>query len=697
MQTPVLGYTQHNQPACHASHQVAEGGLHHNTALCAGFWDQSSKGSVAGTLRRGLMVRCAHATAWTAATLLATIRTPDIARAQPPAPQVAPRLPDAGHGAPATVGAPSHHEAADALVMVEDWLRAGEVTHIAGMVVPEFSGVAIWVRLEGRVAARASIITAPGEVSKGVLARATRSVLEQIAGTFDPARFPGLEPREWLGATLGGATITMELAGPLVPFRAQSYDDVDLGVSPGVWGVASSVGAGFDAIFPLAMVTNQMTPGSALRSTIAKASGDPRLPLPGVEQGSPGAIEKSHGARFYRFQTAQVTRLSPAQPPVSLHRGGLVYEKARLSHAELVAFADGMARHLVGRLRVGMEEGGTGVELADSRGSGEAQRAPGLLALHALSGYVRVAEESRLRGDVEAMLDNAEDALMAELRVALAAKESGPGPIEAALISTWLSHRPGVYGGSVAQSEAAAAMLAASVRLVYDAGKNEFDAKLPEPARGLVALAMVRLSEWAGSGVSREEAERCVRGTFLAVTPGTLAVQMPWLGWAELELAGEKGAVPSAAALLELRDELYSRTLDPFEAGEDDVDLAGGIVGATGGSVLPTWHTARPGAFLATMLGDARLTPPDTRVRELSRLLGLVRFLRQLAVDDVAALLYPERAEGVRWGLRSALWDLRQPGDATAFGLLAISETLRALEATREGEEGNGKTVPGSP
>jgi len=213
--------------------------------------------------------------------------------------------------------------------------------------------------------------------------------------------------------------------------------------------------------------------------------------------------------------------------------------------------------------------------------------------------------------------------------------------------------------------------------VAYDAAKDEFDAKLPEPVRGLVALAFVRLSAWEGSAVTRNEASKCVRKAFQTITPGNLSAQLPWLGWAEIELAGEK-PIPAAIAFESMRDELYTQSVNAFEAGEDDADLAGGMLGLAGG-VLPTWHTARPGCFLATMLGDARLTRESSRVRELGRLLDVVRYTRQLAVDEHVLPLYADKSEGVKWGVRSAMFDLRQPGDATSFSLMLMAETMRSI------------------
>ncbi len=90
---------------------------------------------------------------------------------------------------------------------------------------------------------------------------------------------------------------------------------------------------------------------------------------------------------------------------------------------------------------------------------------------------------------------------------------------------------------------------------------------------------------------------------------------------------------------------------------------------------------------MATMMGDARLTDAEEELREITRVLASLRFLRQLAADEdvVWASAAPREA---MWGVRAALWDQRQTPEATAMTLLAICETLDSLDAigTRRAE-----------
>jgi hypothetical protein len=164
---------------------------------------------------------------------------------------------------------------------------------------------------------------------------------------------------------------------------------------------------------------------------------------------------------------------------------------------------------------------------------------------------------------------------------------------------------------------------------------------------------------------------------------------MPWLGSAELRLAELKGQrdVPAAVALRQMRKMMWEHQVGPMD--DSAMESKGGGLDAVGGIVFsarvagspgrPTWNTARPLAFTATMLGDPRLTDTAERNLELARVLAGLRFLRQLEADDFTAWMYPNRSRS-RGGVRIAQWDQRMPPDASAMSLLAVCETIKYLD-----------------
>jgi hypothetical protein len=127
-----------------------------------------------------------------------------------------------------------------------------------------------------------------------------------------------------------------------------------------------------------------------------------------------------------------------------------------------------------------------------------------------------------------------------------------------------------------------------------------------------------------------------------------------------------------------MRSTMWRFQMTPMDAGPDNADLVGGIVFPSAQNPLPSWQSSRPAAVIATMLADGRLTEPGEVPAELAHLLGLTRFLRQLAADEATGHMYADPARAA-WGVRRALWDQRMPADATAMTLLSVTETLRSL------------------
>ena len=144
--------------------------------------------------------------------------------------------------------------------------------------------------------------------------------------------------------------------------------------------------------------------------------------------------------------------------------------------------------------------------------------------------------------------------------------------------------------------------------------------------------------------------------------------------------------IPSAIALRRMRDQCWSHQLSITDAGEDAIDMAGGIVftsglgdGKSGANPYPTWQCVRPLAFIATMLRDPRLTEPKERSREIVNLMQAMRFLRQLQVDEASAWMYPDPKLAIG-GIRASTWDNSLPVDATSMTLLCVVEMIKSLD-----------------
>ncbi len=193
------------------------------------------------------------------------------------------------------------------------------------------------------------------------------------------------------------------------------------------------------------------------------------------------------------------------------------------------------------------------------------------------------------------------------------------------------------------------------------------------------AVLVWAMAERAGlTGQDRDVAVRDLRALYTTTRPGGLVGLMPWLGWAELRLAGD-GPVLAGAALRQVREQVWQHQLTIADTGLADRDLVGGIIFTQGAASLPTWTTARPAALCATMLGDPRLTTVAEASGEVVRLIGAMRFLMQLSAREAESAFLP-RADLARGGIREAVWSPHQPPEASAMTLLTVCEFLRSVE-----------------
>jgi hypothetical protein len=174
-------------------------------------------------------------------------------------------------------------------------------------------------------------------------------------------------------------------------------------------------------------------------------------------------------------------------------------------------------------------------------------------------------------------------------------------------------------------------------------------------------------------------AERALRAIYRETRESDLVAQMPWLYFAEETLANGRDQIPAAPSLRNVRDMIIKHQLTDADAGDEGLDLIGGIVYTRNGAALPTAQSARAIAFLCAAVADSRVTSTSESITQLSPALSGLRFLRQLTMDPASAhiAIAPTIAIG---GVQSAAWDTSQPIEATAISLLAACEMLDALD-----------------
>lgn len=581
-----------------------------------------------------------------------------------------------------TLGPPEPAQAVAMCKLVDSWVRARDIPNASAG--EACVAVAVTLRHGGDIVGRGSAIGWPDLNNPNTLALATQQALDEWARRVPaPNDTLGDEVRREQGRS---AVISLELAGTPIPLDIKTYADAAILLEPGLDGVLVTVATKDNkasksaAIFPEFMLVTGQAPADALRSAVSSLTGDPTLAIPGNAKGEPSALIKDRGLAFYRFRVAHLVQTRPNDPPALLFRGSKLISDAEINTDSLRAFADRLARRLI----ADTTDEAKGIPKSYMPARDEAEESASsldqLLIATALSRHARLGTPM-----ASASQAAAEAVYISALR-------------EESIVGSGIE--PATAGNVAREPEAptAAAMVLAAHELrrpiptvaaiavrrsfAPDIGWRE---AIPEPSRGLIALAFVILAmdEQTASDplADRVRAEAAVRSIFRD-TPAALQVtHLPWLGWAEQMLAPVGRPIASAAALRELRELVWQHQLTAADTTLTP-DLQGGILFTKASTPLPTAQTARPLAFLGGAIADLQLTDPPERIPELSRTIAGLRFIRQLSMDEASAYI-AKRPERAMWGVRNSMWDQRQTAEAQLMSLLAVDETLRSVEAMR--------------
>lgn len=548
---------------------------------------------------------------------------------------------------------------------VEAWVRAGK-TPLDPVLIdpPGATGASVTLRLSGKVLGRAANLAD----DRAAVWRAARDAWSEAKQNMPVERDALREQR--VAELLPRITIELEVAGALTPLLGETFAVAAAELSPGIEGVAARVQDVSNPVFPGVMLTAGMSPAEAVRSAAVE------MGLPPVELGQ---LRKVHRLALYKFPCRTIASARPGAPARFLYRGGEIVPIGAVSGAGLRAFADGAAEHLMLHGWPGAEPHGMSgdynpvTDRFDPLVAGPVQQAAAALAL------LRYAAAPGTIDTAAARAQRFAGRLLNELKLVAPGEEEplASAVASAAFVAAWAE----AHAHDAAAFPRADPFFAeAVVRLRAARGEQGgWEKNIEPPARALIAFGLVRASRLRPDDAAlRADAAAAVRQLFRDTAPAELVALMPWLGWAELELAGPGGEIPARDALLEFRRLVWRFQLDESQAGDAAADLAGGIVFTRGRTPLPAWTTLRPLAFAATMLGDERLTPPADRVRELASLRRSLRFMLQLSPREAECRIArdPRRALG---GVRRAVWEPALSTDATVLGLLTACETLRAI------------------
>jgi len=636
-------------------------------------------------LRRGIALA---AVGGVGATAIAALGQPGIdpPRAVPPRPELRIR--------PENL-APSEPSAAEALRVfgaLEEYLVAGapaDAVPDGGEAWRSVAGVCLTLMLDGQILARAVAMEersgalvpdAPARARTG--GDAARALWAELRAKFPPAAAP--ETPDARRVLLSSLVLSVELAGEPTPLLIDELAEANLEVAPGLEGVGAAIGGGSGGsawMFPVQQLALSLTPADALGASVSRASGNAALAVIPAR-----VLRTDRAVTLVKFPVLHAVRIAPDGAPALLYRGHEPIDISRMTYAELTASAECLAAHL----RARMEE----------------RTRPALGVYSPVIGSSTPASDAELALalTLAALLDHGGATggdsadLVARWRESVGhAKAMSPVARAASIIA-------GERALALSSDPAAGADIRESIRDLCAGMAAAFDPTtgfaeaIPPAARGLVACALVRAAEATEGEDARAgpiaRARSAVQRVFLDTRAGELVSQMPWLGWAAQGLADLEDAkeIAAAPALRSMRDRVWDHQLTPADAGADGLDLVGGIVFTKGTAALPGAATARPAAFIAGAIADDRLTTPEERPRQLARILGALRFLRQLQADETSAWMYADRARALG-GVRAAPWDHKMAAEASVYTLLAYSRTIAALDAQvrRPGAQTPGK------
>lgn len=555
-------------------------------------------------------------------------------------------------------GAPDPETAMRAFHAARAWVDALAVPPEGGAeagVLPD-GPAALTLRYAGRVVGRGnSFASGPGVALRQATARAIREATDRVPVPADP------DLRREFARSFA---LSLEVGSVPVPVTAEGMKDLAVTLSPGIHGVSGRLGDRTEGFFPGTMLATGMEPREALGAVAAAVTGASTTGLR-----DPAQVRRDLGVSFATFRTTHIAQSGAGASPVFLYRGSRVPSTTPPTVSDLLGLADRIAGNLRAREVPEAERTGMSGTYQPLSGTFDPEIASpieqGLVAV-ALARYAILAGAERAGAADAGRLARR---LVEDLAVVVPG-EIAPeaSPTGAAMVSIAVRT---VCAADAERSEAVSRMLDACDARMESAGADSLSA----PERAFVAWGLAVRARVTSDAEHVELASRAVRESFMAATVPMLVGQMPWLLWAELQLAPLGAPVPASEALRQMRTLVWTHQVRPEDGGDDGADMVGGILFTGSASPLPTAQTLRAVASAASMLGDSRLTEAAEVPRELSKLLAGLRFLDALTADEATCHMYaaPSRAIG---GVRASLWDQRMTPESGALALLILCDTL---------------------
>jgi hypothetical protein len=570
---------------------------------------------------------------------------------------------------PARGSEPDLTQAVAAYLTLEEWVRAldppGLDEPAAALSLDRASAACVILRHRGKVMSIGVEGGAAGADGGALLVRrAAGRAISELLGRPEVA---GLDPemRAGVGRSL---TIELSIAGEMVALAGRTYGRIAEQIEPGLDGIALRREDRFALRFPAQFLA--ANDADAVERTIPALAAE--LELPGREYSE---LVSRFGVRAYRFRALHLVQRAPGRPPFAAFRGQVIVPQDQVSPAGIVAFAEGIVDHLItslwthGEQPVGLMGDYDPVANAYAPLAGPPREQA--IAAFALLRYAQAPQLT------EAQKRRAHDTAGQILRMLSLVDDHEEPPLEnagacAAIVCAATEDR------ELATDPDIGFVFRQAARVVRDAVAPVAGAAAPRTPhdRALVAAALGKLARSSADPEDVDRARKAIQAAWISVPVHERMTLLPWIAWAEADLA-------SAANTPRAADEVLTALLEVVAASrivdaDAPADVAGGLSLYASGHHRADAQGSRPAAFEAWVIREAAIVPPDAVPGALAGHLTTVRFLMQLAVDDdlLWAVPTPQRALG---GIRAAPWSAAQPLGAQGMALLTAAESLQTI------------------
>ncbi len=559
--------------------------------------------------------------------------------------------------------------AMDTYKTIDRWVRQWEVddTWKGDEPVQLHSCISVTLRLDGQVIGRGQVVVRSTDSGPWSIDQAARMAIAQARAWV--RKITDSEPSDQAWSSLASRVmLSVELADRMVPMGESSLALPSLGLSPGIDGLVMRLGERVEVMTPDEMASLGFDFEKSAYAMAVKLSGDGAMGLSTIQE----LLDR--GYTFARFTPIWIAQPGPSLGGVFIDRGSRMIDESSVGTRSIRDMGKRIAGYLVAQRWPGAERYGmTGTRSVVS-GRASPEVSPVYEQALVATALIRFGD----LGTTPIHTESKEQAL--KLLRDLAAVEPGePEPdgsgLDAAACVIALSF---LDRSIIAGDEGLQLLLNNCVEALdglYEP-TNGFADSLPVAARGLVVWAMVLNQD--------PDADDAVRMAFREAEPGELVSLMPFLGWAEIELAQDLDRVPADGALNQMRSRIWDHQLVGSDLQWQDRDFGGAIVFTKGSSVLPSSDNLRPIAIVCSMLGDSRLTPgtiadPSVAI-EIGRVAKAMRFVDQLVMNQSSAFLSrsPKLCVG---GVRGSLWDWRVSPVSSAIALMAAVEFEHSIKA----------------